>query len=95
MLADADLGAEVLATSVRAKSRAGSGVVDSARWLAGFLATAGAAPSAVIKSHAREAGISERTLHRARTYLGLDVKYTNDSPPTTVWRMPEYRPKAS
>jgi hypothetical protein len=56
-------------------------------WLADFLSLAdgGSAESAVIKEAGKEAGHSERSLHRAREKLKLDVEHVG-MPRKTWWK---------
>lgn len=60
---------------------------EARRWLRGYLEENPGAPSKDVKSEAKAAGISERTLGRARKDLGVIVGYIGQ-PPTSTWTLP-------
>lgn len=62
---------------------------DAAAWLRGYLEEQGpSAHSAEAKKEAKKAGISERTLQRARKKLGVVIGYTG-RPPVSTWSLPD------
>ncbi len=62
---------------------------DAATWLRGYLEVEGPdAHSAEAKREAKKAGISERTLQRARKKLGVVIGYTGQ-PPVSTWSLPD------
>lgn len=61
---------------------------DAAAWLQEYLEIEGpSARSADAKREAKKAGISERTLQRARKKLGVVIGYTGQ-PPVSTWSLP-------
>jgi hypothetical protein len=62
---------------------------EAADWLVDYLTTAGgSAPRAEVAKAAREDGIAERTLKRARTAAKVTAERSG-FPSTTVWRLPD------
>jgi hypothetical protein len=61
--------------------------VDTAQWLEKYLKARGECLSADVKKAAAAAGITESTLQRTRSYMGVVVKYSKESPPVTTWSL--------
>jgi hypothetical protein len=63
--------------------------IDAEKWLERYLAIEGPqARSKVAKDEAKKAGISERTLQRARRKLGVVIGYEGQ-PPVSTWTLPD------
>ena len=60
---------------------------EAIAWLTDFLEQHGTTPAHEVKKHARAEGIAERTLHRARHELKIDVSRTG-FPATSRWALP-------
>lgn len=60
------------------------------RWLGEYLSMNPGAKSAETKRDAIKAGITERTLARARTSLGVEISYQG-MPAVSVWSLPDHR----
>jgi len=61
---------------------------DAVTWLREYLELEGPAKSADAKREAKKAGISERTLVRARKKVGAVIGYTGQ-PPVSTWSLPD------
>ena len=60
---------------------------EAVQWLREYLEINPDARSAEVKREAKKAGISERTLHRARKPLKVQIRYIG-SPPISTWSLP-------